>query len=654
MSRTPYLDLNIPDKSSKGFVVTDVFEPNFTKLDQEAERVNLRKMSTEDNIEELKKATRYKAGDVVEVLGYYTKGDGAGHPRQKKPVGYNGVDAVIGNDGSIWGIVHNGEINVSWFGLNDDMAKNTLNINKALSMSRTSFETLVFPSKKIRISKLDFENFVDKKIKFNNTTFLAWDSAQQDYCVRFIQIANATVEGQLTVWGGGKTNYNCGIFIDSENEGGRQVNVSTFDNIVSMWFKLGFRIGSSATNDSLLSENSFSNFKTFYCARALEFNGSQNVNTFINCNFVTGGGQAETAFGFDNTYDCITVNGGAPTFIGGEIVAHTTQPNQSVTIRVNPCISSTYGKTYPKIICSGVHIETGKSLFFIDENTNTISNISGMTFDNCGGFVYLNPEASFSEINDTNYEGLIRIKNSNFYSHTVKRAAMNLYSKSNKAKLDIDLSCFGQGFVQGKIGVAGGIFKENNHLIFKLSATAGVISQGDIPFTPSSVYDVNYTSILQNGKIVVPKGVKLITINGLVNKQTLTDLVIRKNNEDFSYTPAEKSSIIAIIPVKKGDIISLYSYGSNTLNNLLVNVYVDVELEYEDTISRLLVLNPVLKQELEKRGIYEDYARYAKELHEYEKQQNIQSDTGVMNLNVIQPPAIPEKVEEYAKEYNLI
>ncbi|MGL4451079.1 MAG: SGNH/GDSL hydrolase family protein [Paraclostridium sp.] len=78
MSRTPYLDLNIPDKSSKGFVVTDVFEPNFTKLDQEAERVNLRKMSTEDNIEELKKNARYKDGDVVDVLGYnsseYTEG----------------------------------------------------------------------------------------------------------------------------------------------------------------------------------------------------------------------------------------------------------------------------------------------------------------------------------------------------------------------------------------------------------------------------------------------------------------------------------------------------------------------------------------------------------------------------------------------------
>lgn len=42
------------------------------------------------------------------------------------------------------------------------------------------------------------------------------------------------------------------------------------------------------------------------------------------------------------------------------------------------------------------------------------------------------------------------------------------------------------------------------------------------------------------------------------------------------------------------------------------------------------------------------------ELHEYEKSQNIQSDSEIMNLNVLQPPAIPLEVGEYAKEYNLI
>ncbi|MGL5713017.1 MAG: hypothetical protein ACRCX2_08365 [Paraclostridium sp.] len=170
MSRTPYLDLNIPDKSSKGFVVTDVFEPNFTKLDQEAERVNLRKMSTEDNIEELKKATRYKEGDVVEVLGYYTKGDGGGHQRQKRPVGYTGTDAVIGADGSIWGIVFlNNIVNPLHFGAKNNYNSTTMDISvnstesfnnmfrfiSSLKASRQEKYTVYIPSGNYLVSHID-------------------------------------------------------------------------------------------------------------------------------------------------------------------------------------------------------------------------------------------------------------------------------------------------------------------------------------------------------------------------------------------------------------------------------------------------------------------------------------------------------------------
>lgn len=37
---TKFLQLWIPNKTDKGSVVTDVFEPNFTKLDQNAETTN--------------------------------------------------------------------------------------------------------------------------------------------------------------------------------------------------------------------------------------------------------------------------------------------------------------------------------------------------------------------------------------------------------------------------------------------------------------------------------------------------------------------------------------------------------------------------------------------------------------------------------------
>lgn len=101
-----------------------------------------RKANVVGTIEDLKNSKKYKIGDVVQVLGYYSAGDGAGHPRQKKPEGYTGSDAVIGVDGSIWGIVHAGEINVSWFGakpfvgtIDDPQFDNKEIIQKALNYS---------------------------------------------------------------------------------------------------------------------------------------------------------------------------------------------------------------------------------------------------------------------------------------------------------------------------------------------------------------------------------------------------------------------------------------------------------------------------------------------------------------------------------------
>ncbi|MGL5648290.1 MAG: phosphodiester glycosidase family protein [Clostridium sp.] len=67
-----------------------------------------------------------------------------------------------------------------------------------------------------------------------------------------------------------------------------------------------------------------------------------------------------------------------------------------------------------------------------------------------------------------------------------------------------------------------------------------------------------------------------------------------------------------------------------------------------------LLDTPYHATQMSKLGILDSYHNYLTDLHEYEKQQKTQSDTGVMNLNVIQPPIIPTEVEEYAKEYNLL
>lgn len=68
-------------------------------------------------IEEMQRLA-LKVGDVVEVLGYYQAGDGANHKR--KVESSDDGSGVLLNNGLWSNIVHNGEVNVSWFGAKGD------------------------------------------------------------------------------------------------------------------------------------------------------------------------------------------------------------------------------------------------------------------------------------------------------------------------------------------------------------------------------------------------------------------------------------------------------------------------------------------------------------------------------------------------------
>ena len=89
---------------------------------------------TFDTIEKLQKAFWLKEGEVVEVLGYYSAGDGAGHKRIIKAED-DGSGVQLSN--KLWAcIVHNGEVNVSWFGAKGDgVTDDTQSIKKCFSVN---------------------------------------------------------------------------------------------------------------------------------------------------------------------------------------------------------------------------------------------------------------------------------------------------------------------------------------------------------------------------------------------------------------------------------------------------------------------------------------------------------------------------------------
>ena len=92
-------------------------------LPKRVDNLERNKLDKVNTIAELQSRKNLKVGDIVEVLGYYTAGDGAGHKRiiSREDDG-SGVQLTNG----LWSnIVHNGEVNVSWFGAKGDRTDET-------------------------------------------------------------------------------------------------------------------------------------------------------------------------------------------------------------------------------------------------------------------------------------------------------------------------------------------------------------------------------------------------------------------------------------------------------------------------------------------------------------------------------------------------
>ncbi|MGL5796919.1 MAG: glycosyl hydrolase family 28-related protein [Cetobacterium sp.] len=96
-------------------VATDTNELLFK--DEQGNLVNVGR-NTINTVVELQASKQYQDGDVVQVLGYYTKGDGAHHLRKISNV--DDGSGVRLENGTWANIVHNGEVNVSWFGAKGD------------------------------------------------------------------------------------------------------------------------------------------------------------------------------------------------------------------------------------------------------------------------------------------------------------------------------------------------------------------------------------------------------------------------------------------------------------------------------------------------------------------------------------------------------
>lgn len=113
--------IHVSELDGKQVAYVDVQNPvslDYTVLDSDtADMIGIgtykTTLRTADTIADLK-GLDLKVGDVVEVLGYYAKGDGADHKR--KIESSDDGSGVLLNNGKYANIVHNGTVNISWFG----------------------------------------------------------------------------------------------------------------------------------------------------------------------------------------------------------------------------------------------------------------------------------------------------------------------------------------------------------------------------------------------------------------------------------------------------------------------------------------------------------------------------------------------------------
>ncbi|MGL4645956.1 MAG: hypothetical protein ACRDAG_01085 [Cetobacterium somerae] len=631
MSRTPYLDLNIPDKSSKGFVVTDVFEPNFTKLDQEAERVNLRKMSTEDNIEELKNATRYNVGDVVEVLGYYSAGDGARHPRQKKATGYNGSDAVIGADGSIWGIVHNGNVEACWFGANADRTDNDIFIQKAISCDGVVDVSLSF---KIYKTSNVIQIFSNKRLgegvlvglNYTKPIIQAFDGV---YKLSKLQLEYENYEK-----------------IEENSIGIRLKNayMSVFNDIRIWNVYRGIESKEGYTFSTDISDINVGNYKD--CALYLKSDNTESTGTTIR-NIYT-----QTRLKDDNTREVVR----CAFDIGNQTELTMIQANSEWGNFTDSCF-----------------------VFEEMENANiTAWHIEGVSFGDA--LFKIKNVGNFNISNGTcmnNFE--LKNGNSVISLYGEKNGVINFKSNTslNNKPLDVELHYLKR---------FDGTEKNTRSVVFE--NVCGWLYKPTSQVTPYEFYPFNSGSNEKGGD----ESFKILT------KIRAEDLVQKDDKREISVDVA-KSQIIGGAVVENTGVFNtmnmLKLYKNNSFNQYSIwgNVLdcpvssgtlltfkreddlkgsVQMAFDHNSFYTRFVFSEsnapwikvsgtgvqqldtPYHATQMSKLGILDSYHQYLTELHEYEKSQNAQSDAGVMNLNVIQQPVIPTKVEAYAKEYNLI
>lgn len=263
-------------------------------------------------IAELQSRKNLKVGDIVEVLGYYTAGDGAGHKRIISNI--NDGSGVQLTNGLWANIVHNGEVNVSWFGCKYNSLESartnytnllkTINYNQTINITGDLYveqngdnvvtsENLILKGKDkaklilcTNFEKTDWFlinknlknlSFTDLEVEFNATT----ERASVLFAINgMIKVNNCNIEkcvfnintnGRLMSWNNANTNIKPDLSLHGFDVFNLKNN--TFNNILNSFILL---------NDVIYRKFNILNNKINNFYYTFINCGATNENTFVN------------------------------------------------------------------------------------------------------------------------------------------------------------------------------------------------------------------------------------------------------------------------------------------------------------------------------------------------------------------------------------
>ncbi len=671
----------------------------------------------ENTINDLIASTKYSVGDVVEVLGYYTKGDGAGHQRQKKPEGYNGTDAVIGVDGSVWGIVHNGEVNVSWFGAKGNgITDDTVAIQKALLFSNSvgDLNKLYYIESNISESTNTLSNI---KIKLNVRNTISFKDINSGI------FKNIEIYRESTITDPTDRGVNHFVFDNCENielsetilrnASGSFITMNACNNInVShlSFYRSNQTAPNSGGNGYGIILQGCKKIKIHECLfkdiqRHSIYMSLKDWDTFniwcediivSNCSFEGNREGDFNATGFEQQVKIMSANNvicNNNKFIGCVGAFLLDEKTKDSTIEAVPC-----------------NILISNNIVVDCKNDKRNSLDSGILFyaPTIPTHLTINPK-NINIVNNMIIGKTISISNyaislgrgdnitieSNTIEHTgtTTHGLLSVYYDLTERSL-------------GKISITGNNLKNSKLIVLdskctidKLDIIKNIVNCSDenfecINIKPTSIlnefiltgnYLYNFQrvlylrigsigrkcliannnfcgSMLNIGDTGVPfssevefYGNKNYTLN--TREIKMFEIVLSEKTNSNEYYKKGHTATLSTPFFKTLSFSNGANFYATNLNQMLT--YNNGKWFKPDGLELVVSLADKLSdeyyvEEMKSRGIYGIYEEYAKNVHEYEKYQNVQSDSEIMNLNVLQPPTIPLEVEEYAKEYNLI